>query len=331
MKSEPLLVSILIPVLNEEENIERAYQAVTQIFKGLTSAYRYELLFTDNASTDRTFSILQGLAARDPGVRVIRFARNHGYQRSVFVGLLNAAGDCAIQLDCDLQDPPELIPHMLEHWRAGAAVVYGVRRSRPEKWWVQGARRLFYRVIRALSDDDLPLDAGDFRLIDRRILEQIRLVDDATPYLRGLIASMGFIQVGLPYDRAARTAGESKFNFRSTVKLAIDGVLNHSLVPLRLASLTSLTVGVVMLVTIAGYVMGKLLFGQDWPAGFATTTVLILMSITLNALFLGIIGEYMGRIYIQSKRRPLVIIERSLNKPTVELGATGTSRPHVLL
>ncbi len=327
-KKSPTLVSILVPVFNEEANVRAAHQAVVDVFATLAPAYDYEIVFTDNHSTDNTFALLQQLAAEDPKVRVIRFARNFGYQRSIFVGFLNARGACAIQMDCDLQDPPSLFPEMLDLWRKGNQVVYGVRRSRKEGALIGHLRKLFYRVIDMLSEDQLPHDAGDFRLIDRSILDQLHLIDDGSPYLRGLISTMGFRQAGFDYDRAARTAGESKFGFGPMVKLALDGIINHSIVPLRIASMISLCVGFLTLITIGGYLAGRVLFGQAWPAGFATTTVLILLSITLNAMFLGIIGEYLGRIYIQVKRRPLAIVERSLNLEQIALGATGAqARP----
>jgi dolichol-phosphate mannosyltransferase len=323
------LVSLIIPVLDEEENAERAYRAVASEIERLTAEYEFEIIFTDNHSRDRTPEILREICQSDPRVRVIRFSRNFGYQRSLFVGYLNAAGACAIQLDCDLQDPPSLIPEMLEAWRAGYAVVYGVRRSRQEGWLITCLRRVFYRTIAALSEDDLPADAGDFRLVDRRVLDELHLVDDATPYLRGLFSSLGFRQIGIPYDRAARAAGRSKFSFAKLVQLSLDGVVNHSLIPLRVASLTGLLVALGTLGAIGVYFVGRLVFGQDWPAGFATTTMLILLSITLNATFLGIIGEYLGRIYQQTKRRPLAVIEQTVNVAEVQLGATGGRTPRL--
>jgi dolichol-phosphate mannosyltransferase len=175
-----------------------------------------------------------------------------------------------------------------------------------------------------MSEDNLPLNAGEFRLVDARILKELRKIDDTSPYLRGLISSMGFSQVGIEYDRAERIAGDSKFPLRAMLGLAIDGVLNHSLVPLRIASLVSLTVGTITFFTILVYIMGKVLLGQDWPAGFATTTVLLLLSIMLNAMFLGIIGEYIGRIFMQSKRRPVPIVEVTLNDEANDTLAPGS-------
>jgi dolichol-phosphate mannosyltransferase len=312
MTARKKLVSVLIPAFNEEENVNRAYETVRKVFDGLPG-YDFEIVFTDNHSTDKTFALLKAIAAKDARVRVIRFARNYGYQRSVLVAYKAARGECSVQIDCDLQDPPELIPELLKQWEAGHQVVYGVRRSLPDGPVTAFARKAFYRLMRSMSEDDLPIDAGEFRLVDRVILDQLREVDDTSPYVRGLISSMGFSQIGIEYDRQARIAGESKFPLRALIGLAVDGVLNHSLIPLRIASLTSLVVATLTFFVIFIYLMGRLLFGQEWPAGFATTTVLLLMSIMLNAMFLGIIGEYLGRIYMQSKRRPVPIIEASIN------------------
>ncbi|MGL4235867.1 glycosyltransferase family 2 protein [Tabrizicola sp.] len=306
------LISILIPALNEEDNVSTAYERVKAVFADLPG-HEFELIFTDNHSTDRTFDILTGIARSDPRVRVIRFSRNVGYQRSVLTAYRAASGDCAIQLDCDMQDPPELIPLMLAKWREGHQVVYGVRRSLPDGPVVAAARRLFYALITWMSEDDLPRNAGEFRLTDRRILDELRGIEDHSPYVRGLISGMGFSQVGFEYDRQARTAGTSKFPFRAMLSLAIDGMINHSLLPLRIASFISLAVGLLTFVLMAGYLFGRLIFGQDWPAGFATTTVLLLMSITLNAMFMGILGEYVGRIFMQAKDLHRPIVEASLN------------------
>ncbi|MFI2765855.1 glycosyltransferase family 2 protein [Ruegeria faecimaris] len=308
------LVSILIPALNEEDNVRTAYERVTKVFDDLPS-YEPEIIFTDNHSTDRTFEILSDIAAADPRVRVIRFARNMGYQSSVLTAYRSANGACSIQLDCDMQDPPELIPQMLDTWRQGYHVVYGIRRSLPDGPIVAAARRGFYALIDMISNDDLPRNAGEFRLTDRRILDELRRVDDRSPYVRGLISGMGFRQIGFEYDRNARTAGESKFPFRAMLSLAVDGLINHSLLPLRLASMISLTVGTGTFLLMIGYVIGKLFFGQNWPGGFATTTILLLLSMTLNAMFLGIMGEYIGRIFLQSKDLNRPIVEQELNRP----------------
>lgn len=310
-------VSILIPALNEEDNVRNAYERVMAVFDGLPD-YEPEIIFTDNHSDDRTFEILSEIAKDDSRVRVIRFSRNMGYQSSVLTAYRSATGACAIQIDCDLQDPPELIPQMLDTWRQGYHVVYGIRRSLPDGPIVAAARRGFYALIDMISNDDLPRNAGEFRLTDRRILDELRRVDDRSPYVRGLISGMGFNQIGFEYDRDARTAGESKFPFKAMLSLAVDGLINHSLLPLRLASMISLTVGLVTFLLMMGYIIGKVVFGQDWPAGFATTTILLLLSMTLNAMFLGILGEYIGRIFLQSKDLNKPMIEHELNRPASE-------------
>lgn len=320
-------VSVLIPALNEEENVRATYRRVVDVFDGL-SGYEPEIIFTDNHSSDRTFEILSEIASEDPRVRVIRFSRNVGYQSSVLTGYRAARGACAVQLDCDLQDPPELIPSMLDTWRQGYHVVYGIRRSLPDGPVVAWLRRAFYALVDRISHDDLPRNAGEFRLTDRRILDELRRVDDRSPYVRGLISGMGFNQIGFEYDRQARTAGESKFPLVRMISLAVDGLVNHSLVPLRLASLISLSVGLLTFLLLSGYVIGKLFFGQDWPAGFATTTILLLLSMTLNAMFLGILGEYIGRIFLQVKDLNRPLIEHELNRPDDTLGAAaGTTDP----
>jgi polyisoprenyl-phosphate glycosyltransferase len=309
-------------VFQEEETVERCYRAIVDVFAGLIG-HDYEIVFTDNHSTDGTFAILARIAAADPRVRVIRFSKNFGFQRSLLEGYKAATGDCAIQLDCDLQDPPEMIPEMLARWREGHHVVYGVRRTLTDSAPIRMARRSFYRVIHALSDDDLPVDVGEFRLVDRRILRELRQVEDTSPYVRGLISSMGFSQVGIPYDRSERIAGQSKFPLKSMIALALDGLLNHSLVPLRIASAVGLFVGSGTFILIFVYLVLKLMLGSHWPAGFATTTLLLLMSITLNALFLGIIGEYLGRIFMQSKHRPLPLVEAVLNGTAQDAETSG--------
>jgi glycosyltransferase involved in cell wall biosynthesis len=305
-------VSVLIPAFNEEENVERAYSEVASVFRGLPQ-YDLEIIFTDNHSTDRTFELLTAIAKSDNRVRVIRFSRNIGYDRSLLTAYKAASGDCSVQVDCDLQDPPRHIPHMLELWDQGHEVVFGVRRSLRDGPAIAFLRRSFYSFIRKISDDDLPLNAGEFRLVDARILRELRNIDDTSPYVRGLISSMGFSQIGFEYDREMRVAGRSKFPLRAMIALAVDGILNHSLMPLRIASTISLFSGIITFLLVFVYLVGAFVLQRPWPAGFATTTILLLLSITLNAMFLGIIGEYLGRIFMQSKRRPYPIIQRTLN------------------
>lgn len=314
MATKPL-ISIIVPVLNEESNVMPLYREVKRVMSRLENRYDYELLFTDNHSNDDTFSIIRALSADDPRVSGYRFSKNFGFQRSILTGYLKASGDAVIQIDADLQDPPDLIPVFIEKWEQGYDVVYGIRQVRHEGRLLGWARRLFYLLIDSLSEDELPHSAGDFRLVSRRIVDLISEVDDYHPYLRGLIASLGFDQIGIEYDRAPRAFGESKFSFFRLLALAIDGILVHSVVPLRIATLVGLATACVMILGIAGYTVSRALLGHDWPPGFATTTILLLLGIVLNGLFLGIIGEYLGRMYQQVKRRPITIVEEQTARP----------------
>jgi dolichol-phosphate mannosyltransferase len=314
------LVSIVVPVFNEELNVDPFYKAVTETIQPLENRFAFEFVFTDNHSTDSTFHLLKALAARDSRVTAVRFSRNFGYQRSIMTGYAHTRGDVAIQLDVDLQDPPELMARFLQEWQDGADVVFGVRVQRQEPWFINIQRAIFYRLVDFLSEDKLPVDAGDFRLISRRVIELLKTYEDAQPYLRGTIATLGFKQVGIPYSRNARVLGESKFNFSKLVSLALDGILNHSTVPLRLSTYFGLTVSILTLVAIIGYTAAKILTGADWPAGFATLAALILASLSINAMLLGIIGEYMGRMYRQVRKQPLTIIEDVAGGPPKSSG-----------
>ena len=312
--SRKRLISIVIPVYNGEGNIKPLYDTLLPILNEYQNKYDFELIFTDNHSEDQSISELEYLVGIDKRIKVFRFSRNFGYQKSILTGYLKAQGDAVVQLDCDLQDPPELIIKFFEYWEAGYDVVYGVRRTRQEGILITSARKIFYRLANWLSEDDLPVDAGDFRLIDRKVINVLHLVDDAQPYLRGMISSMGFKQYGIPYDRQERKHGKSHFNFSQLVSLALDGILNHSVLPLRISSYFGIFVSLLTLLAIFGYIVSKIFFGVNWPKGFTTITVLILFGISINAVFLGIIGEYLGRIYQQVKKKPLVIVEKTITR-----------------
>jgi polyisoprenyl-phosphate glycosyltransferase len=303
------LISIVLPAYNEELNIRPLFERLDPILAQLSDRFRFEFVVTDNHSTDRTFALLREVAADDPRVRVFRLSRNFGFQRSILTGYMQCRGDAAIQLDVDLQDPPELIPVFLERWQSGADVVYGVRIERTEGRVITFARGLFYRLIDLLSEDKLQVDAGDFRLISRRIIDLVCAYRDANPYLRGTIATLGFEQVGVPYARNARKFGESKFPFSKLLSLALDGILNHSTVPLRFATYFGLAASLLTVVLMLCYAFVRIFLGAKWPAGFTTLAALILLSISINAMLLGIIGEYLGRMYRQIHAAPVSIIE----------------------
>ncbi len=312
-QSKPL-ISLVVPVFNEEESLPLFYPAVLAVIEPLAAEYDFEFVFTDNHSTDRTPSLLRELAGRDSRVRAYRLSRNFGYQRSILTAYLRSEGAAAIQLDCDLQDPPEMIPLFLERWRAGSDVVYGIRKSRLESTRWTMARKAFYWLVDSLSEDPIPRDAGDFRLISRRVIEELRRIDDPRPYLRGTIATLGFEQTGIDYSRRARVIGSSKFSFYDNVLLALDGLVNQSVVPLRVATYLGVLIAAVTVVASLGYILAYYTVGFRAPAGFTTITVLVLASLGVNALLLGIIGEYLGRMYLQMKNRSLSIVERELHR-----------------
>jgi dolichol-phosphate mannosyltransferase len=317
------LLSIVCPVYNEAGNIEPLYEAVTTALRPLADRYDLEFVFTDNCSEDATFAELTLLAERDPRVRVFRFSRNFGFQRSILTGYQQVRGDAAVQIDCDLQDPPAVILEFVREWESGHHIVYGQRTQRKEGFFITAARKVFYRLIDAFSEDHLPHDAGDFRLLDRRVVDELCQIRDHRPYLRGTLAAMGFSQKAVPYVRNAREHGESKFSLFDLVGLALDGILSHSTVPLRLATYAGLALSLLTALGILLYAVGRLAFGADWPAGFATTTTLILFSISLNSLFLGIIGEYLGRIFHQVRNRPVSIIAVRIDRQNTDPDAPG--------
>ncbi len=314
MQAAKPLISLVVPVYNEEETLPLFYPAVRAVIDPLADRYEFEFVFTDNHSSDGTPELLRELARMDSRIRAYRFSRNFGYQRSILTAYLRAKGDAAIQLDCDLQDPPELIPVFLETWRGGSDVVYGIRRSRLEsrRWTL--ARKVFYWLVDFLSEDPIPRDAGDFRLISRRVIEELRRIGEPSPYLRGTIATLGFRQTGIDYARQARMVGQSKFSFYDNIKLALDGIVNQSVVPLRVATYVGLAIAALTVLASLGYIVAYFTVGFRAPAGFTTITVLILGSLGINALLLGVIGEYLGRMYLQMKNRSLSIVERELHE-----------------
>lgn len=305
-ESRPL-ITICVPVLNEEGNIDRLIHRLREV-AGQNNSYEFEFLFTDNASTDNTFAKLADWVTREPRLRAFRFSRNFGFQRSILTNLLNARGTAAIQIDADLQDPPELIPAFLENWRKGYKVVYGIRRGRQENLLLRIARRLHYRMINMLSETEVPLDLGDFRLIDRVIIDHLRDYSDRAPYLRGLIASLGYPQIGIPYDRSIRAAGTSKFNFFSLLTLSLDGVCSQSVKPLQFITMFGFGLSLVSAMLVALYLCAYLFGLAAGAPGFTTLVLLVLLSIAINAAFVGILGEYIGRIFEVVRGGPLSII-----------------------
>ncbi|WP_337879010.1 glycosyltransferase family 2 protein [Rheinheimera sp.] len=312
------LISISIPVLNEEGNIENLYKRLDALGHKMHDRCDLEFVFSDNHSTDSTWLMLSQLAAKDPRVKAIRFSKNFGFQRSILANYLHTTGDAVMQIDADLQDPPELLETFFEQWQNGAQVVYGIRKKRPENVFLHAFRKLGYWAIDKISEHPIPRDVGDFRLIDRKVVQSLVQIKTANPYLRGMIAGLGFNQIGVPYDRDARVAGESKFNVSRLLRLGLTAVFNHSTVPLRAASFLGSVILAASIVGALYYVALKLLY-PEIPQGLASIHILVLFGIGLNSFLLGIIGEYLLRIYLVLRAEPVAIIAQSLNIKSSEL------------
>ncbi|CAN7670084.1 glycosyltransferase family 2 protein [Variovorax sp. LjRoot84] len=317
---EPLrpLISLSIPVLNEQDNLDALYTRLRALGERMADRCDLEFVFSDNHSSDATWAKLAELSRHDPRVRAIRFSKNFGFQRSILANYMHTRGDAIMQIDADLQDPPELLENFYEHWRAGYHVVYGVRRKRQEGAFINAFRKLGYRLIDLISDHSIPRDAGDFRLIDRRVVQALLQLKTASPYLRGMIAGLGFNQIGVDYERQARVAGESKFGVARLIRLGLTAVFNHSTVPLRLASIAGIGM---LLFSVAGaiYYIALKMMQPELPRGLASIHILVLFGIGLHSLLLGIVGEYLLRIYLILRAEPVAIVENSLNIPHSDL------------
>jgi dolichol-phosphate mannosyltransferase len=305
------LITVSIPILNEEDNL-RALLSKLDTIAAAEADYQFEFLFTDNASTDGSFELLTELAKKDARIRALRFSRNFGFQKSILTNFLNARGDAAIQIDADMQDPPEMISDFLRKWEEGYKVVYGIRRHRRESRILHWARRTYYKFVSAISETDVPRDAGDFRLVDRSILDHLHSVEEQTPYLRGLIASLGYAQIGLLYDRSERKFGVSKFKLLQLIELGLDGITAQSVRPLRLITMFGFLVTFFAIIGGLYYFIIRFFLHTEMPSGFTTIILFLLFLIGLNAFLLGIIGEYVGRIFNNTRGLPLTIIERRI-------------------
>jgi len=302
------LLSVVVPIYNEVETLEELYRRITDA----VGDTRLELVFTDNCSTDGTVDALRGLAERDDRVRVVLLSRNFGHQASLTAGLTEATGDVIVMMDGDLQDPPELIPEMLERWRAGADVVSMVRSVRPgETRFKRWSARVFYRVLDRLTDLDVPQDAGDFRLLDRRALDVLLSMPERARFLRGMSVWIGFKQEEISYRRDPRFAGETKYPLRRLISFSLDGIASFSDLPLRLATAAGFGVSALALIGLLfTFVSGLAGF---YVPGVSTLLFVILFLGGVQLITIGIIGEYLARVYDEVKQRPLFVVSEKLN------------------
>lgn len=310
--SDRRLISILTPCFNEEDNVRPLYERVRAVFDGLPE-YRYEHVFIDNASTDRTVDILREIAAIDRHVKVIVNTRNFGHVRSPYHALLQCRGDAVIGMAADLQDPPELIPVFLERWRAGYKVVLGVKAAAEESRLMFAIRRLGYSVIDRLSEVQQIRNNTGFGLFDQSFVAVLRRLPDPYPYFRGIVAELGFRFATVPYTQPRRRSGITKNNLYRLYDLGIQGIVNHSKIPLRLATIIGFLSSIVSLGAALVYFVMKMLFWYDLPIGVAPVIIGLFCVASVQLFFLGVLGEYVGSIYTQVRNRPLVIEAERIN------------------
>lgn len=306
-----MLLSVIVPCYNEQDVLRATHERLTSVLAGM-SWLDYELIFINDGSHDDTQLILAQLQLVDPHVRVLLLSRNFGHQIAVTAGLEEATGDAVVIIDADLQDPPEVIPQMVQLWRDGNDVVYGMRTDRQgESKFKLWTAKVFYRLINRLSETKMPFDAGDFRLLDRRVVEVINAMPERARFLRGMVSWTGFRQISLPYERAARHAGTSKYPLTKMISFAMDGIISFSLVPLKLAIWTGF---LAIWIAVAGIIVAIIdrLMDKNLTRGWASLFVAVLFMGGVQLVSLGILGEYLGRIYTEVKRRPLYVVQERL-------------------
>ena len=307
--SRPML-SVIVPCFNEEVVIGHTHARLDAALRAITPDF--EIIYVDDGSRDRTAELLHGLQQSHREVRVLRLSRNFGHQIAVSAGLDYAAGDAVVLIDADLQDPPEVIADMVGKWREGFHVVYGQRIERSgETRFKLWTARAFYRLINRLSEVPIPLDTGDFRLMDRAVVDALKRMRERHRMLRAMTSWVGYRQVAVPYERAARLAGESKYPLRKMLAFALDGIISFSAIPLKLVTMVGLAFSALSLLGIVYAVVMRLLT-DNWMPGWTLTFIAILLIGGLQFIFLGVMGEYIGRIYSEAKDRPLFLVMEEL-------------------
>ena len=306
-------ISVVIPMYNEEEVIKASYSRIQKVLENL-KRYDYEIICIDDGSKDKTLNILQEISKENQKVKVISFARNFGHQCAVTAGLKHVSGDAIVIIDADLQDPPELIPDMLKFWEEGNQVIYGKRKTRKgESAFKLLTAKMFYKALNTLSDVDIPKDTGDFRLVDREVVEVINSLPEHNKFLRGLWSWVGFKQMPYEYERQERFAGETKYPLKKMLKLASDGIISFSTKPLKFVGalgLTSIAISaIIMLYAVISFIF-KL---NNLTAGWTSLMVAITFFAGVQLMSIWIMSEYIARIYDESKNRPEYIIEKKIN------------------
>jgi glycosyltransferase involved in cell wall biosynthesis len=291
--------------------LRQTHQHLLGVLQG--SPANFEIVYVDDGSTDSTPAVLRELQASDTRVRVVRFSRNFGHQVAITAGLEHASGDAVVIIDADLQDPPEVITEFLAKWLDGYDVVYGVRTERDgESAFKQVSAKIFYRFFSHMSETRMPLDTGDFRLLDRRVVDALISMPERDRFVRGMVSWLGFSQVAVPYHRASRVAGTTKFSLFKMVRFALDGIFSFSILPLRLATWTGFAASAVAIAGIVAVLLERFFQVPGLVKGWSSAVIGELFIGGVQLVCLGIIGEYVGRIYGESKRRPLYIVRERI-------------------
>lgn len=308
-------VSYIFPIYNEEENIDVLYQTITSVITEVETQYEIEMIFINDGSTDNSFEKLIAIQDHDDRVRVINFARNFGHQMAVTAGLDYARGDAVIIMDSDMQDPPKVSLELIKKWQQGFEVVYAQRRSRQDSPFKRLTAHGFYWMLHQLADIQIPRDTGDFRLIDRKVVDTLKQFKEHNRFLRGMVSYVGFKQTAVLFDRDKRHAGTTGYPLKKMVKFAADGIMGFSSVPLKLISKTGYFISCLSFVGIAYAVFTKLFRPEVAIAGWTFTVVSILFIGGVQLIMLGVLGSYVGRIYTEAQGRPLYIVSSVQESP----------------
>ena len=306
-------ISVIVPMYYEEKVAEECYKRLTACLQKLTD-YTYEIIIIDDGSKDKTLEILENIASKDDKVKVISFSRNFGHQAAVTAGLKHVSGDAIIIIDADLQDPPELIPQMIQLWKQGNEIIYAKRKKRKgESPFKLLSAKLFYQILNALSDTEIPKDTGDFRLVDRKVVDTINNMPEHNKFLRGLFSWVGYKQIPFEYEREERFAGKTKYPLRKMLKLASDGIISFSTKPLKLVGLLGFISIVISILILIYALLSYFLKLNQLSAGWTSLMVAITFFAGVQLLSIWIMSEYIGRIYDETKQRPQFIINKKIN------------------
>ena len=309
MEEKKKLVTILVPAYNEEEVLHMLYERLKQLMDN-NEKYDFEILFVNDGSKDKSLQIMQELREKDKRVCYLNLSRNFGKEIGMIAGLDYAKGDAVVIIDADLQDPPELIPEMLKYWEEGYDDIYAKRKSREgETWLKKMTSKMYYKILQAFTRIEIQKDTGDFRLLDRRCVEALKSMRETQRYTKGLFSWIGYNKKEILYDRDPRAAGKTKWNYGKLINLSIDGITSFTTSPLRWAAITGLLIPIVGFIYMIYIIIKTIATGIDVP-GYASTMVVILFLGGIQLIFLGVIGEYLGRAFNETKHRPLYFIER---------------------